>query len=423
VARGPGSPKRVALALIGLGVGGCAAILGIDDRKLDTQVGDASNDTTADTLGEVSAQGRAADVAIPDGGADRDGDAAAAVDGSSSNADGGSADAPGVNDGSDAPPDAPLDANECQTPCVLATGLNHPFLMASDTNNVYWTEFGDGLGSGNGSVKGCPIAGCGGHPTIYAQGLVNPRGIAVDSSNIYFGAVGAVYACSLGGCSGNLIQLASADQPYGVAIDSTYVYWVDYGSSTVHRVAKTGGADSVLYDAGDGVVYEPFQCAVDGTFIYFMDYDENAFRLSVSGGSPALLGSGNNNSVYGTAFGITTDPSSVYFGGNGIILRADKTIVDSGVPISTRVPLAVGLAYDVTTSMIYWANWGSGTSSDGTVGKMAGDGGSAQVLAASLDPPEAITISGDSVLWISNGVWGDAGDTLPGTGTLVRRSK
>jgi hypothetical protein len=408
--------------LIGFGVAGCAAILGIDDRKLDTVIGDASSDTTADGSGEESSpstDGRAADAAVQDGSLSLDGGVDGGMDAVGPSQDGSSGDAPTV----DVNRDALADAITCPDPCVLATGLNHPFDMKSDANNVYWTEFGDGPGSGNGSVKGCPVTGCGAGPTVYAQGLVNPRGIAVDSSNIYFGAVGAVYACSIGGCTGALMQLASADQPYGVSVDATYVYWVDYGSSTVHRVPKGGGADTVLYDAGDGLVYEPFQCTVDGQFIYFMDYDENAFRLAITGGSPALLGSGNNNSVYGNAFGITTDPSSVYFGGNGIILRAEKTIVDSGAPISTRVPLAVGLTYDPSTSMIYWANWGSGAGSDGTVGKMAGDGGSAEVLAAGLDPPEGITLSGAYVLWISSGVWGDAGDTLPGTGTLLRRSK
>lgn len=319
--------------------------------------------------------------------------------------------------------DAPVDANTCPDPCVLATGLNHPFLMASDSDHVYWTEFGDGPGSGNGSVKACPIAGCGAGPTVYAQGLGNPRGIAVDGTNVYFGIVGGVYACAIGGCGGSPMLLATASAPYGVAVDSTYVYWVDTGDSTVHRVAKTGGPDNVLYDAGDGIVYEPFQCVVDGPFLYFTDYDENAFRLSVTGGAVAILGNGNNNSVYGNAFGITTDPTSVYFGGNGIILRADKMIADSGLSISSRVPLAVGLAYNQSSGMIYWANWGSGNGSDGTIGKMTSDGGSAQVLVASLAPPEAVTVGDTYVVWISNGVWGDAGSTLPGTGALLRSAK
>src|SRR5262249_48267861 len=144
-------------------------------------------------------------------------------------------------------------------------------------------------------------------PIVYAQGLVNPRGIAVDATNIYYGAVGGIYACAIVGCNSAPMQIASADQPYGVAVDTAFVYWVDYGNGTAHRVSKAGGPDSVLYDAGDGLVYEPFQCVVDGPFIYFMDYNENAFRLAVTGGPLALLGSGNNNSVYGSAFGITTD--------------------------------------------------------------------------------------------------------------------
>jgi hypothetical protein len=55
---------------------------------------------------------------------------------------------------------------------------------------------------------------------------------------------------------------------------------------------------------------------------------------------------------------------------------------------------------------------------------MAADGGSAQVLAASLAPPEAVTVTGSYVLWVSNGVWDDAGSsTLSNTGALFRNAK
>ena len=60
---------------------------------------------------------------------------------------------------------------------------------------------------------------------------------------------------------------------------------------------------------------------------------------------------------------------------------------------------------------------------DGTIGKMAIDGGRAQVLAAALPPPTAVTLSGSYVLWVSEGVWADTGTTLPGTGSLYRLAK
>jgi hypothetical protein len=296
--------------------------------------------------------------------------------------------------------------------------------MTSDTNSVYWSEYGDTLGSGNGYVKGCPVTGCGAGPIVYAQGLTNPLGVAVDGASIYFGASGAIYTCPLSGCTSGPTILTAAGQPYGVAVDASYVYWVDDADNTVHRVAKTGVGSQVLYDAGDNVVYEPYQCVVDGPFIYFMDYNEDAYRLSVGGGPLTWLGSGNNGGVYGKSFGITTDPTNAYFGGNGVVLRADKMTIDGGAAISSAIPRAAGLGYDPATNMIYWANVGSYNGNDGTVGKMAVTGGSAQVLAASLATPVAITISGNNVFWLSYGMINAAGtDTVPSTGALLRRAK
>jgi hypothetical protein len=434
--------EHVVLLSAASGFVACATILGIEDRNLDTQGIDSSIDSAADVVGAESSREAStdatsdlsvvADVSTGDAGnADSiSGDGGTSRD-ASPVADGSSTDAVGVDvvvsDGASGDAgDAGSDAGVCADPCVLATGLNHPFLIASDANSVYWTEFGDSLGAGNGGVKACPVAGCGTRPMVYASGLTNARGIAVDGTNIYFSAAGAIYSCPLSGCVGGPSILTAAGSPYGVAVDATYVYWVDDSDNTAHRVPKTGGgASQVVYDAGDGVVYRPFKCVADGTYLYFMDYDENAFRLPVAGGPLAFLGSGNNGGVFGNSFGITTDPANVYFGGNGVVLRADKLTIDSGAPISSTVRLAAGLAWDPTTSTLYWADWGSGNGNDGTVGKMASDGGSAQLLVASLATPEAITISGNNIFWLSNGALDDAGTgfTVPSTGALIRRAK
>jgi hypothetical protein len=414
----------------GIGAAGCAAILGIDDRKLDSQLADGSIDQAAegsrDSAAGSSTDGPAADSGFSDGVAARDttpgGDAPAT--------DSGNHDAP-MSDSPTA--DVQVDAPNCPDPCVLATGLDRPFLMTSDISNVYWTEFGDSLGAGNGSVKACPIAGCGASPVIYAQGVTNPRGIAVDGRNVYWGSatfggvVGGIWSCPLSATTCSPTMLAPAGTPYGVAVDAAFVYWVDLYDKTAHRVPKAGGpdagGDTVLWDASVSLTDQPFQCVVDGPFLYFMDYSENAFRLSVNGGAPAFLGNGNNGSIYGNSFGITTDSTSVYFGGNGLILRADKLTIDSGVPIATTVPDPSGLAYDQSTGMLYWANWGSGSANDGTVGKLVTDGGGALVLAASLATPTAVTVSGNYVFWVSEAMLDDAGSTLPNSGMLFRRAK
>jgi hypothetical protein len=393
------------------GVTACAGILGVDDRSLDPDLSDSAVSVVveggADTMGSND-----------DGGA-------TSFDAPSTPPDG----ATGIDSpiGSDArtgdagPPDAPA----CADPCLLASGLNHPFLMTSDATNVYWTEFGDDQGSGNGFVKACPLSGCGSGPIVYASGLINPRGVAVDSQNIYFGTasysgtVGGIWACPLSGCNGSPLQLAMAGIPYGVAVDSTFVYWVDNDDNTVHKVAKTGGTDNVLYDAGSGLIVEPGECVVDGPFLFITDANADALRLATTGGEPTLLGT----SDYGGQYGITTDPSYVYFGGSGVVLRALKTSGDGGVAIAQSIEDPTGLAFDSESDMIYWSNWGSGNGNDGTVGKMAPDGGAQHLLATALTSPEAVTVSGNYVFWLSNGTLGGSDGTEPSTGALFRSTK
>jgi hypothetical protein len=387
----------------GLTLAACAGILGIDDRSLDTQ---GPGDATTGEGGPTSDDG---------GGPGQPGN-----DGSSPTDGGG-----GGNEGG-----PQSDAASCPDPCTYAKNLDFPFLITSDANNVYWTEFGDAEYASNGAVKSCPVSGCGSGPTIIAQGLINPRGLAVDGQNIYFGTGGTmfqggnggIWTCPLSGCKGSPKQLASAaSAPFGIALDATYVYWTDNQDSTVHRVAKSGsGGDRVLYDAGDGVVYEPAQCAVDTSNLFFTDRNNDLFRLPVGGGAPARVTS------WGGQFGLwplVIDTSNVYFGDYGGVFRIAKTAsnADGGTPLATSVVDPDGLALD-DAGVLYWSSGGS-TGNDGTVGKIHVGGGGQGTIAASQPWAEAVTVSGGYVFWLTNGLSDSMGNPMPNTGTLVRSAK
>src|SRR5258708_14644996 len=128
---------------------------------------------------------------------------------------------------------------------------------------------------------------------------------------------------------------------------------VDFGDNRARGLPRAGGADPFLYVASDGLVSEPFQLVADGPFLYFMDYNENAFRVSANGGSPAFLGSGNNGGVFGNSFGTTTDSTNVYFGGNRALLPGDKMVTDGGPPVATSILLPVGLVYPPSTPLVH----------------------------------------------------------------------
>jgi hypothetical protein len=303
--------------------------------------------------------------------------------------------------------------------------------MASDTMRVYWTEFGDALGSSNGSVKGCPLAGCGGRPTVYGQALINPRGVVSDGKYVYWGTAtyssvpGGIWACAVAGCP-SPTHLAGASIPWGMAVDATYVYWVDNDLGTVHRVNKTTAMATVLYDggvyddAGDNIRL-PEQLAADTTSLFFTDDFATVFRLPIGGGNPVQVAPG----THGGGWPVAVDSTWVYFGQDGNILRAAKTATSGGTTIANVID-PVGLAVDPAVSgLVYWADWGSGNGNDGTVGKVTSDGKTKTILASSQTSPEAVTVSGPYVFWISNGTLPapPAVDTLPGTGKLFRAAK
>jgi hypothetical protein len=425
--------RRYAVVVLAGSLGGalvaCAGVWGIQDRSLDPLYDDASADgggTSQDgTSGGDDGTAKSDGQPSSDGAGGDSGNSADSPVSASDGGDGGVG--PGPEGGGDAQP-------SCD-PCTLATGLNHPWFMTADGQNVYWTEWGDSWGSGNGSVKGCSVNGCPSGATSYAIGLTNPRGIAVDSTNLYFatatygGVTGGIWSCAVGGCNGSPTLLANAGIPFGVAVDSSFVYWTDNDDGSVHKVAKTAGAQNVViydggsYDDAGDTLSELGQLVVDGTNLYFSDYSEDIISMSTSGSTPLFLGNTVNNGSYGSYFGIVTDPTSVYAGGNGIIMRTGKTTEDSGTTFVNGVLEAIDLKRDPGTGLVYWANFGTGLANDGTVGHFAPDGGS-KVMKASLAAPEAVAVSGNYLFWVSYGTLVDGGfDTDPSTGVLFRTAK
>jgi len=387
---------HVLASVLTLGAAACAGVLGIEDRTLDTSDGSAQQDG-----------------GTQDGPSTGDGPATGDGPG---NGDGPSQSETGLGDSG---------CTSTTTPCVLATGLNHPFLMTSDSKNVYWSEFGDDLGSGNGSVKGCSIDGCGSGPTVYGTALTNPRGVAVDANNVYFGTAtygsvnGAVWSCPISGCGGSPTKLTAADSPFGLAVDATYVYWADWDDSTVHRVPKGGGNDDVLYDGG-GPVSVGEEIVYDTSSLYFTDANGDVFKLPIGGGAPSLMASWG----YNGGWPVRVDSNWVYYGQPGGVSAMAKTATDGGPFIADNLQDPLGIALDPSSGRLYWADYGSGIGNDGTIGRIGLDGGGRSIVASSQVNVEDVTVSGNYVFWLSNGTLeDDAGNPLPSSGELFRMPK
>jgi hypothetical protein len=121
--------------------------------------------------------------------------------------------------------------------------------LALDSANVYVV--------GEGRLLKCPKSG-GGVTTLVSGGAVPAESmldqvIAVDGSNVYWTTAmssvnfaaftgGTLLKCAVGGCGGTPTVMASSSSIpfFGVALDASYVYWTEVGSTqgTVMRMRK-----------------------------------------------------------------------------------------------------------------------------------------------------------------------------------------
>jgi hypothetical protein len=96
-----------------------------------------------------------------------------------------------------------------------------------DRTSVYWTDTGlITSATVSGTVMKIPLAG--GTPTTLASGQDQPYGIAVDTSAVYWTnrRDGRVMKVPVGG--GAPATVASGQRaPYGIAVNGTSAYWTD----------------------------------------------------------------------------------------------------------------------------------------------------------------------------------------------------
>jgi hypothetical protein len=319
----------------------------------------------------------------------------------------------------------------CADPCPMAVGLNHPFAMTVDETNVYWVETGDATDA-NGSVKACPVSGCGAGPTVYASLQDAPGSIAVDAQNVYWGTgggagSGAIWSCAIGGCGGKPTKLVDADTPFGIAVDSTYVYWAEFYSQTVNRAPIAGGSSSYVWDAGSvsGGGTPPngaSQLVIDTGFVYVNDQNASVFRVAIGGGSLVSMFTDPNGSGVGI-FGLAVDSNDVYLGATGGIYQMSKGATSGATTLAPNVTLADDLKIDPVGGIVYWSDFGN-VGTDGTIGVAPLDGGAPVLLHQQLVTPEALAVNSTDVFWVSYGTLLADGVTVKSnTGTLYRTTK
>lgn len=204
------------------------------------------------------------------------------------------------------------------TPTTIASGQVGAGELAVDSTSVYWTT------SDATTASVMKVALDGGTPTTLASGqLASAQGgidfIAVDDSNVYwvvndYPFFGVVTVPLQGGVSTTLAAETSAI--YGLAVDTTSVYWTAYGHGYANP--PTGAINKMTLAKGDIVPVatgsDLIGLAVDGTNAYWTSALGSIYRVPVSGGTPVTV-----SSQFGGSLAV--DCTSLYWTGAGDIVR------------------------------------------------------------------------------------------------------
>lgn len=230
------------------------------------------------------------------------------------------------------------------------------FLIACALSSAACTElllgdkkFVEGGGAGQGGDGGAGTTGGGGSSPVCENGTTACDGACVllDSDSDNCGACGhdcLGATCQSGLCAPQEVA-SSVDDPRGLAVDESHVYWTT-GGGDVQRVPKSGGAVETLAEHQD----TPGALAVDATHLYWVnDATGRVMRLSKDGG--------------GKPKSILTSPGLA-----GLTIDAD------GLYLSRKLK-------------------------KGEIRRVDKDGGGSSTIAAGQSRPSRICVLGDRVIW------------------------
>lgn len=337
-----------------------------------------------------------------------------ATSGASSGSDGSS------DTGSSCPPCGPCVGTSKNPLRALVSSTVDPQYIVLDTTSVYFISRGNF--TNDGAVVKVPLAG--GTPAILATNQQQPVGLAVDSTRIYWGTQvdSAVHSAALDGSHASVLASQSGWFPLEIAIDAAYVYWSwtgpSSGQASIMRVPKGGGTPTILEPNlfSDAI-------AVDASSIYWLNapssvsstWANTLTKAPSSGGSPTMLASVD---LYSASSGsssyldvLVLYGSDLYFPDRSLGLMrlaggaGNATVVSAGTPITFAVDATNVYGLFDCSIFIGGASGGGFSVANSWLAVVPRTGGSWTTLVANigaLSGEPSIAVDASNVYWTDN---------------------
>jgi len=173
-------------------------------------------------------------------------------------------------------------------------------------------------GGGAGSVEELDLtAAFGTRKNDVIGGLQGPTSIVADDTYFYVTETGSqsVQSCEedshgSDACIGKALVSTGLLQPDAIVQDSSSVYWINHGASSIMRAAKSGGGATVVVPASAAAGSIPQALAIAGSRLFWSSVSF-IMAADVDGTNPTVLFDGGSAALY--AGGIATDGTRVYW--------------------------------------------------------------------------------------------------------------
>ncbi|HVZ74197.1 MAG TPA: hypothetical protein VHJ20_17580, partial [Polyangia bacterium] len=233
-----------------------------------------------------------------------------------------------------------------------------------DADTVYWSETFGGGDTTNGALRSCPQAGCPAAPPTLAMNQQDPAGVAVDDTYIYWcnGGTRDCYRTNKStGNGGNTIfkvppsSALDYSTPSEIAADASAVFFAATGTAvagmhfgTVASCPLTGCTTTIMPTVV-GMNVPASGLALDATHVFWTSSSGMSWQADKNGANKVMLGAGGVD--------IVTDGINVYWSAPNTIYKCAVGGCAAPTALATTTTGARGMAIDATH--VYWAEYGA----------------------------------------------------------------